>query len=98
MDDIESNAVLNRLPKHLKQFIKAQNYDDYSAIDQAIWRYVMRKNVDFLSTVAHKSYLEGLKQTGISIDSIPNMYGMNRILKDINQFALIRNILLFLMI
>lgn len=87
MDDIESNAVLNRLPKHLKQFIKAQNYDDYSAIDQAIWRYVMRKNVDFLSTVAHKSYLEGLKQTGISIDSIPNMYGMNRILKDIGWAA-----------
>jgi len=87
MDDIESNAVLNRLPKHLKQFIKAQNYDDYSAIDQAIWRYVMRKNVDFLSAVAHKSYLEGLKQTGISIDSIPNMYGMNRILKDIGWAA-----------
>lgn len=84
---IESNAVLNRLPKHLKQFIKPQNYEDYSAIDQAVWRYVMRKNVDFLTQVAHKSYLEGLKQTGISIDNIPNMYGMNRILKDIGWAA-----------
>ena len=86
-DTIESNDILNRLPKHLRQFIKPQNYDDYSAIDQAVWRYVMRKNVDFLSSVAHKSYLDGLKQTGISIDSIPNMYGMNRILKDIGWAA-----------
>lgn len=84
---IASNTILNRLPKHLRQFIKPQNYEDYSAIDQAVWRYVMRKNVDFLSTVAHTSYLDGLKQTGISIDSIPNMYGMNRILKDIGWAA-----------
>ncbi|MCF7560594.1 aromatic amino acid hydroxylase [Sabulilitoribacter multivorans] len=87
LDNIESNDILNRLPKHLKQFIKPQNYEDYSAIDQAVWRYVMRKNVDFLTTVAHKSYLEGLKLTGISIDSIPNMYGMNRILKEIGWAA-----------
>ena len=88
MSDIfESNEILQKLPKHLKQFIKPQNYNDYSAIDQAVWRYVMRKNVDFLSKVAHHSYLEGLKQTGISIDSIPNMYGMNRILKDIGWAA-----------
>lgn len=88
MSDIfESNEILQKLPKHLKQFIKPQNYDDYSAIDQAVWRYVMRKNVEFLSKVAHRSYLNGLKQTGISIDSIPNMYGMNRILKDIGWAA-----------
>lgn len=86
-DTFESNEILSKLPKHLKQFIKPQNYADYSAIDQAVWRYVMRKNVDFLSKVAHKSYLAGLKQTGISIDSIPNMYGMNRILKDIGWAA-----------
>ncbi|WP_298498186.1 aromatic amino acid hydroxylase [uncultured Algibacter sp.] len=83
----ESNEILKKLPKHLKQFIKPQNYEDYSAIDQAVWRYVMRKNVDFLSTVAHDSYLEGLKQTGISINNIPNMYGMNRILKNIGWAA-----------
>ena len=52
-NSIESNPILNRLPKHLLQFVKPQNYDEYSAIDQAVWRYVMRKNVDFLKTVAH---------------------------------------------
>jgi phenylalanine-4-hydroxylase len=83
----ESNELIDRLPPHLKQFIKPQNYDDYTAVNQAVWRYVMRKNVDYLSNVAHESYLEGLRKTGISIDSIPSMYGMNRILKEIGWAA-----------
>jgi len=83
----ESNPILDKLPTHLKQYIKPQNYEDYSAIDQAVWRYVMRKNVDYLSAVAHKSYIEGLEKTGISVDHIPNMYGMNRILKEIGWAA-----------
>ncbi|PKA97437.1 phenylalanine-4-hydroxylase [Flavobacteriaceae bacterium MAR_2009_75] len=83
----ESNPVLDKLPKHLRQYIKPQNYDNYTATNQAVWRYVMRKNVDYLSKVAHSSYLEGLKKTGISIDHIPNMYGMNRILKEIGWAA-----------
>ena len=87
LKNIETNPILERLPKHLTQFIKPQDYEDYSAIDQAVWRYAMRKNVDYLSQVAHHSYLDGLKQTGISIDAIPNMYGMNRILKEIGWAA-----------
>lgn len=83
----ESNYLIDRLPKHLKQFIKPQDYEDYTPINQAVWRYVMRKNVDYLSKVAHESYLEGLKKTGISIESIPSMYGMNRILKEIGWAA-----------
>ena len=85
--NIESNPLIDRLPPHLKQYIKPQNYEDYTPINQALWRYVMRKNVSYLSKVAHKSYLDGLKQTGISIDQIPNMYGMNRILKEIGWAA-----------
>ncbi len=85
--NIESNPLIDRLPPHLKQYIKPQNYEDYTPINQAVWRYVMRKNVDYLSKVAHKSYLDGLKQTGISISQIPNMYGMNRILKEIGWAA-----------
>ena len=83
----ESNPLIDRLPKHLKQFIKPQVYEDYTPINQAVWRYVMRKNVDYLSKVAHSSYLEGLKKTGLEIDNIPNMYGMNRILKEIGWAA-----------
>lgn len=83
----ESNPLIDRLPAHLKQFIIPQHYEDYTPINQAVWRYVMRKNVSYLGKVAHNSYLDGLRQTGISIDNIPNMYGMNRILKEIGWAA-----------
>lgn len=83
----ESNALIQRLPKHLKQFIKPQHYEQYTPIDQAVWRYVMRRNVHYLPQVAHESYLEGLKKTAVEIDSIPSMYGMNRILKEIGWAA-----------
>jgi phenylalanine-4-hydroxylase len=83
----ESNPLIDRLPKHLKQFIKPQVYEDYTPINQAVWRYVMRRNVDYLPKVAHESYLDGLKKTGLDIDAIPNMYGMNRILKEIGWAA-----------
>jgi hypothetical protein len=33
---IESN-LLDRLPKHLKQFIKPQDYSDYTPINQAVY-------------------------------------------------------------
>ena len=84
---IESNPLIDRLPPHLKQFIKPQNYEDYSPINQAVWRYVMRKNYSYLSKVAHESYVKGLEMTGVSIDNIPSMYGMNRILKEIGWAA-----------
>ena len=85
--NIETNPLLEKLPKHLKQFIKPQDYSDYTPINQAVWRYVMRKNVNYLSKVAHHSYLDGLKKTGIEVDSIPSMYGMNRILTEIGWAA-----------
>ena len=83
----ESNPLIERLPAHLKQFIKPQDYADYTPINQAVWRYVMRKNVSYLSKVAHESYLNGLEKTGLEIENIPNMYGMNRILKEIGWAA-----------
>ena len=85
--DYRSNELIDRLPKHLKQFIKPQNYQDYSPVNQAVWRYVMRRLLNYLTEVAHSSYLTGLEKTGVSIQEIPNMYGMNRILKEIGWAA-----------
>jgi len=84
---MEKNEIIDRLPKHLLNFVVEQPYDDYTAQDHAIWRYVMRQNVRYLGQVAHASYLEGLKKTGISIERIPHMYGMNRILSEIGWAA-----------
>ena len=86
-EDYRSNELIDRLPKHLKQFIKPQNYEDYSTINQAVWRYVMRRLLKHLTKVAHSSYLAGLEKTGVRIEEIPNMYGMNRILKEIGWAA-----------
>jgi phenylalanine-4-hydroxylase len=84
---IELNSVTKKLPKHLHKFIVKQPYEDYTAQNQAVWRYVMRLSIDYLKSVAHHSYLDGISKTGISIDKIPKMEGMNRILKDIGWAA-----------
>ena len=55
----ELNNVTSKLPIHLHKFIVNQQYSNYTPQNQAVWRYVMRMNVDYLSKVAHKSYLKG---------------------------------------
>ena len=83
----ELNEVTQKLPKHLHKFVVKQPYEEYTSQNQAVWRYVMRMNVDYLSKVAHKSYMSGLDKTGISKEYIPRMEGMNRILKEIGWAA-----------
>jgi phenylalanine-4-hydroxylase len=68
-----TNENVNRLPVHLRKYIVEQNYQKYTAVDHAVWRYIMRLNYDFLKRTAHKSYLDGLLGTGISIERIPKM-------------------------
>lgn len=84
---IEYNEVIEKLPPHLKQFVVDQQYSHYTPVDQAVWRYVMRQNYNHLSKVAHGSYVDGLHKTGIGIENIAQMYGMNRILKEIGWAA-----------
>tara|TARA_B110001469_G_scaffold14178_1_gene14337 strand:+ start:1057 stop:2829 length:1773 start_codon:yes stop_codon:yes gene_type:complete len=84
---MQFNSVTEKLPKHLHKFIVQQPYEDYTAQNQAVWRYVMRLNISVLKQIAHKSYSSGLKKTGIDEETIPKMEGMNRILKDIGWAA-----------
>jgi len=85
--EIELNSITKRLPKYLHKYIIKQPYDDYTGQNQAVWRYVMRSNVDFLQHVSYGDFVGGLKKTGIAIDDIPRMEGMNRILKNIGWAA-----------
>ncbi|TPG68414.1 aromatic amino acid hydroxylase [Brevibacillus laterosporus] len=87
MSHIESNFSLVNIPIHLKQFVVDQDYDKYTPVDQAVWRYVMRQNYNFLGKRAHTAYLEGLKASGISIEKIPNILEMNRCLSEIGWGA-----------
>lgn len=84
---MELNSVTKKLPKYLHKFIVKQPYEGYTAQNQAVWRYVMRLNVNSLKRIAHDCYIEGLSKTGIDPDRIPEMEGMNRILKEIGWAA-----------
>jgi phenylalanine-4-hydroxylase len=84
---MERNEIIDQLPTHLKDLIIDQPYNEYTARDHAVWRYVMHQNLYYLPGIAHSSYLEGLAKTGVSAEHIPHMYGMNRILKEIGWAA-----------
>jgi phenylalanine-4-hydroxylase len=81
------NEVLDRLPLHLRKLVIDQQYNNYTWQDHALWRFVMQQNVAFLKDKAHSSYLEGLANTGISVDRIPDTETMNRILSKIGWAA-----------
>ena len=68
---------MQKIPKYLKKYIFDQDYDQYSSIDHACWRFIMRLNKNYFSTNAHYKYLEGLNKTGITIDKIPRIDKMN---------------------
>ena len=82
-----SNVHLQKLPNHLLQYIVDQDYSKYTSVDQAVWRYVMKKNLDYLPKVIFGDYLQGLNKAGITIEKIPDLYGMNRILQDVGWAA-----------
>jgi phenylalanine-4-hydroxylase len=74
------NAAVAALPKHLLQFAVDQRYDEYTPVDHAVWRFIMRQNTFFLKEYAHKVYFQGLLDTGISFERIPRIDEMNEIL------------------
>ena len=81
------NAAVASCPKHLLQFAVDQRYDDYTSVDHAVWRFIMRQNIFFLKEYAHKVYFQGLLDTGISFDRIPRIQEMNDILAKIGWGA-----------
>jgi phenylalanine-4-hydroxylase len=81
------NAAVAATPKHLLQFAVDQRYDDYTPVDHAVWRFIMRQNIFFLKEYAHKVYFQGLLETGISSERIPRIEEMNDILGKIGWGA-----------
>jgi phenylalanine-4-hydroxylase len=75
-----NNKAVASLPKHLLQFAVDQRYDEYTPVDHAVWRFIMRQNTFFLKEYAHKVYFQGLLDTGISFERIPRIQEMNDIL------------------
>jgi len=65
------------LPPHLRRFAVEQHHQAYTPRDHAVWRYVLRRLVQGLAGRAHPRWLAGLEQTGIGLESIPNLDDMN---------------------
>lgn len=81
------NLQVSQLPGYLKQFIVDQHYERYTAIDHAVWRYVMRQNYSHLHHIAYYPYIPGLQKAGLSMEKIPHLQTMNDALGQIGWGA-----------
>ena len=59
----------------------------YSAVDQAVWRFVLLQLHARLARTAHPSYVRGLAESGISAERIPSIEEMDRRLSTIGWSA-----------
>lgn len=66
-----------RVPAHLRRFVVEQDYAQYSAVDQAVWRFVLLQMRARLGETAHPAYRDGLAATGIAVERIPSIAEMN---------------------
>ncbi|MFJ7724737.1 aromatic amino acid hydroxylase [Neobacillus sp. NPDC097160] len=85
----QQSKSTKQIPAHLRQFVSEQHYEEYTPIDHAVWRYVMRQNHHALKDTAHPAYVEGLRASGIDTEAIPNVSDMNEHLSKIGWGATI---------
>ncbi len=79
---------MNQLPNHLKKYKVDQNYERYTSVDQATWRYILRQLKDYLGSHAHHCYLDGLDKTGLNEESIPRIEEMSQKLQKFGWSAM----------
>ena len=84
--DYQNEQVAN-LPLHLRKYIVEQEYDKYTPVNHAVWRYVMRQNYSYLKNVAYYPYIPGLKKAGLTIEKIPSLQEINNALTAIKWGA-----------
>jgi phenylalanine-4-hydroxylase len=70
-------ALAKNVPAHLRCFVVEQDYTQYTAVDQAVWRFVLLQTHSRLVETAHPAYRTGLEATGISVERIPGIAEMN---------------------
>jgi phenylalanine-4-hydroxylase len=68
---------LPNVPPHLRQFVVEQDYARYTAIDQAVWRFVLLQTRARLLETAHPAYRNGFEAAGISVERIPSIAEIN---------------------
>lgn len=75
---LEKSERIPDVPPHLKPFVVEQHYDLYTAVDHAVWRYVIRQNTRALQGRVHEAYQQYFSETGMTVESIPNVAAMNK--------------------
>lgn len=83
------SELIASLPVHLQGFAKIQDYARYTPRDHAVWRYTMRQLVSRLRNTAHPVYIQGLRETGISLEAIPSIEAMNAALASLDWRAVV---------
>ena len=71
------HPLTESIPPHLEIYLSEQDYSLYTPMDQAGWRFIMAISRDFYGKRAHRKYLDGLRETGISLESIPRIEEMD---------------------
>jgi len=79
---------MEKLPRHLQKYVVSQNYEKYTPVDQACWRFIMRRLRSFLQHHAHECYLDGLEKTGIETEIIPRIENISKKLEKFGWRAL----------
>jgi phenylalanine-4-hydroxylase len=87
MSKTQSRQAIEEIPKHLKAYTTEQDYSLYTARDHAGWRFIMKLSEQFFASTAHAKYLDGLKETGITIEQIPDVKVMDEKMKKIGWRA-----------
>ncbi|MBN8536222.1 MAG: aromatic amino acid hydroxylase [Deltaproteobacteria bacterium] len=79
---------MESLPQHLKKYIVQQDDQNYSPMDQAVWRYILRQLKNFLKSNAYTGYIEGLEKLEITPDEIPLISNLSQKLERFGWRAL----------
>lgn len=69
------------IPEYLLPYIVRQDVSLYTPMDHAGWRYILKISRAFFAKYAHRKYLDGLKETGISTERIPRIEEMDQCLR-----------------
>lgn len=76
-----------RIPPHLNHLVVEQDYAQYNAQDQAVWRFVVLQTHAKLRATAHRAYASGFTRAGISVERIPEIVRMSGSLEKIGWSA-----------
>jgi len=84
---MKDQGSVDGVPQYLMPYIVKQDPSLYTPMDHASWRFILKISQSFFAKRAHQKYLDGLVETGISIERIPLVQEMSDRLKKFNWRA-----------